>query len=584
MAEVVGDGSLDHKGNPAIRSATGGWKRAVLVFGPELCERMTTLGVATNLVTYLTNDLHLSNTKAPNIVTNFLGTSFMLCLLGGFIADTYIGRFWTVAIAATIQFLGMLVLTILTSLPSLRPPHCVHDCPPAKAKQLSLLYLALYLSALGTGGIKSNVSAFGADQFDKNEPKEQKLMSYFFNWFFVSISVGALFSLTVLVYIQDNVGRGWGYGICAAAMLLAIVIFLAGTRMYRYKAPSGSPLTRIAKVVVAAVRKHKLELPRDQSSLYGSLGPGKDAEDPASDQSARHTNQFRHLYQYRFLDKAAVLEPSDDEIYDENPKPWRLCTVTQIEEVKMVLRLLPIWATTITFYTVYAQMLTFSVVQGSKMDRKMGSFLFPSASSAAFLFATIMVTVTVYDRFIVPLMRKLTGHPQGITTLQRIGVGLVVAILAMVVAAMVERRRVRIARENKLLDSPDVPVPMSVLWILPQYVLVGIGEAFTYIGQLEFFYRESPDGMQSLGVGLFLSTISLGFFLSSFLVSVVDSVTRGGGSGGWIANNLNRSRLDDFYWLLAVVSSANLVLYLICARWYKYRRAVSHSTGTSAHF
>ena len=60
--------------------------------GTEACERLTTLGIAVNLVTYLTGTMHLGNATSANTVTNFLGTSFMLCLLGGFIADTFLGR------------------------------------------------------------------------------------------------------------------------------------------------------------------------------------------------------------------------------------------------------------------------------------------------------------------------------------------------------------------------------------------------------------------------------------------------------------------------------------------------------------
>lgn len=55
-------------------------------------ERLTTLGIAVNLVTYLTGTMHLGNATSANTVTNFLGTSFMLCLLGGFVADTFLGR------------------------------------------------------------------------------------------------------------------------------------------------------------------------------------------------------------------------------------------------------------------------------------------------------------------------------------------------------------------------------------------------------------------------------------------------------------------------------------------------------------
>jgi len=69
----------------------------------ELNERLTTLGIAVNLVTYLTGTMHLGNAESANVVTNFMGTSFMLCLLGGFVADSFLGRYLTIAIFTAIQ-------------------------------------------------------------------------------------------------------------------------------------------------------------------------------------------------------------------------------------------------------------------------------------------------------------------------------------------------------------------------------------------------------------------------------------------------------------------------------------------------
>lgn len=134
--------------------------------------------------------------------------------------------------------------------------------------QLVVLYIALYLTALGTGGLKSSVSGFGSDQFEDSDKKEREQMTKFFNWFFFFISIGSLAAVTVLVYIQDNLGREWGYGICACAIVFGIVVFLAGTRRYRFKKLVGSPLTQIASVFVAAWRKRHIEPPSDPSLLY----------------------------------------------------------------------------------------------------------------------------------------------------------------------------------------------------------------------------------------------------------------------------------------------------------------------------
>lgn len=293
---------------------------------------------------------------------------------------------------------GTGLLTLTTGLPQLRPHPChPHEkCKPATGIQMGILYLALYLIALGTGGLKSSVSGFGTDQFDDKDEKEKSQMAYFFNRFFLFISMGTLAAVTVLVYVQDEVGRSWAYGICCISMLIAIVIFFSGTRRYRYKKSSGSPIVQIFQVIVAASRKRNMDVPYDVSMLY-------------------ETNpEIQHSEQFRFLDKAAIVAQGD---FDKRansasaPNPWKLCTVTRVEEVKMMARLLPIWATTILFWTTYAQMITFSVEQAATMDRSLGKFRIPAGSLTVFFVSAILISLAIYDRFIMPLWQKLKGKP-----------------------------------------------------------------------------------------------------------------------------------------------------------------------------
>jgi dipeptide/tripeptide permease len=133
---------------------------------------------------------------------------------------------------------------------------------------MGILYMALYMIALGTGGLKSSVSGFGTDQFDEKDEKEKAQMAFFFNRFFFFISIGTLTAVTVLVYLQDEVGRSWAYGICSVSMSIAIIIFVSGTKRYRYKKSSGSPVVHILQVVVAATRKRNMDLPFNFDLLY----------------------------------------------------------------------------------------------------------------------------------------------------------------------------------------------------------------------------------------------------------------------------------------------------------------------------
>ena len=168
---------------------------------------------------------------------------------------------------------GMFLLTLAVSLPALKPPPCpdninVENCKKASTLQLAVFYGALYTIALGTAGTKSNITTIGADQFDDFHPKEKAKKLSFFNWWMFSVFFGTLFSSTVLVWIQDNIGWTLGYALPTAGLAISIVIFVVGTPYYRHKVPAGSPLTRMVRVIVAAIRKWKVSVPNDGKELY----------------------------------------------------------------------------------------------------------------------------------------------------------------------------------------------------------------------------------------------------------------------------------------------------------------------------
>ncbi|XP_074365561.1 protein NRT1/ PTR FAMILY 6.4 [Apium graveolens] len=536
---------VDYQGNPADKSRTGGWLAAGLILGTELSERICVMGISMNMVTYLVGDMHLSSSKSANIVTNFMGTLNILGLLGGFLADAKLGRYLTVATFASITALGVTLLTVSTSISSLRPPQC-HDsrkntCVQANHGQLAMLYLSLYIIALGGGGIKSNVSGFGSDQFDASNPKEQKAMVYFFNRFYFCISLGSLFSVTVLVYLQDNVGRGWGYGISAGTMIIAVVVLLAGTKLYRFRKPQGSPLTIIWRVVYLAWKKRSVPFPSHDSFL-----------------NEFNTSKVAHTHRLKFLDRAAILE--DHEVssgYTNNP--WLVSTVMQVEEVKMVIQLIPIWSTCILFWTIYSQMNTFTIEQATFMNRYLGSFEVPAGTFSVFLFLTILLFTSLNEKLFVPMARRITHKPQGLTSLQRVGIGLLFSIAGMIASAIVEKRRREMAVNEK--------IKITAFWLVPQFFIVGAGEAFAYVGQLEFFIREAPERMKSMSTGLFLSTLAMGFFVSSLLVTLVVAAT----GKSWLRNNLNQGKLENFYWMLAVLGVLNFLVFLVFARKHQYK-------------
>ncbi|KAL0309955.1 UNVERIFIED_CONTAM: protein NRT1/ PTR FAMILY 8.1 [Sesamum radiatum] len=549
------DGTVNIHKKPANKAKTGSWKACRFILVTECCERLAYYGMSTNLVNYLRIHLGQGNVTASNNVTNWSGTCYITPLIGAFVADSYLGRFWTIATFATIYVIGMTLLTLSASVPGLKPECNKNGCHPTSL-QTATFFVAIYLIALGTGGIKPCVSSFGADQFDDNDEREKRKKSSFFNWFYLSINIGAMIASSVLVWIQMNVGWGWGFGIPAVSMAIAVAFFFLGSRLYRLQIPGGSPLTRIFQVLVASIRKYNVKVPTDKSLLYETA----DAES-----SIQGSRKLEHTDKFRCLDKAAVETDSHSSLKGV-VNPWSLCTVTQVEELKSIVGLLPIWASGIVFSTVNSQMGTMFVLQGNTMNQQMGpNFKIPSASLSLFNTLSVIFWAPVYDQVIIPLARKYTRNERGFTQLQRMGIGLVIATFAMIVAGLLEVARLDYVRRNNYYDQPTIP--MSIFWQVPQYFLVGCAEVFTNIGQLEFFYEQAPDAMRSLCSALALTTHAGGHYLSSALVIVVTKLTTKHGQLGWIPKeNMNRGHLDYFYWLLAILSSINFFVYLLIAK------------------
>lgn len=264
----------------------------------------------------------------------------------------------------------------------------------------------------------------------------------------------------------------------------------------------------------------------------------------------------------KFLNRALVNKPVH---------PVLECTVQQVEEVKIVIKILPIFGCTIMLNCCLAQLSTFSVQQAATMNTKVGSMKVPPASLPVFPVLFIMILAPVYDHVIIPFARKVTKSEMGITHLQRIGIGLVLSIIAMAVAALVEIKRKRVATDSGLLDSAS-PLPITFFWIALQYLFLGSADLFTLAGLLEFFFTEAPTSMRSLATSLSFASLAMGYYLSTVIVSIVNDVTDHSGNKPWLSGStINHYHLEKFYWLLCVLSALNFLHYLFWAIPYKYR-------------
>nr|POE46591.1 protein nrt1/ ptr family 5.2 [Quercus suber] len=446
--EYTQDGTVDLKGNPVLRSKRGGWKACWFVVGYEVFERMAYYSISSNLVVYLTSKLHQGTVTSANNVTNWVGTIFITPILGAYIADAHLGRYWTFIIACIIYLSGMILLTLSVSLNSLKPPPCneviVGNCKKASTLHLAVIYGALYTLAVGTGGTKPNISTIGADQFDEFNPKEMGHKLSFCNWWMFSIFFGTLFANTVLVYVQDNVGWTLGYGLPTLGLAISIAIFVAGTPFYRHKLPTGSPFTRMSRVIVAAIRKWRVTIPNDIKELY-----------------ELDLEEYERKGKYRIDSTPTMSLLTKASVKTRSTNPWMLCTVTQVEETKQMLRMIPILVATFVPSTMVAQTNTLFVKQG--------------------------------------------------------------------------------------LCKSGLKILEVSLSFKEWFVLKGTADAFLEVAKIEFFYDQAPESMKSLGTSYSLTTLGIGNFLSSFLLSTVSHITKEHGHQGWILNDLNASHLDYYY-------------------------------------
>ncbi|CAF2128741.1 BnaA03g57790D [Brassica napus] len=506
----------DWRGKEATPGKHGGIKAASIACVVEMMENMVFLACSTNFITYFTKSWHYSPAKASNMVTNFTGTSFLLTIFGGFVADSFLTRFTAFVIFCSIELLGLILLTIQAHIPKLQPQG---DSTPSTLQSV-VLFTGLYAVATGVGGVKASLPAHGGDQLDS---RNQKLISGFFSWYFFSLCFGGFLAVTIMVWIEENKGWSSSFDICTVILASALFIFTVGFPMYRFRRPTGSPLTRIVNVFVSAARNRN-----------------RFVADAEMTQNHNSTDKSIHHNKFKFLNKAKL---------NNN------ISATEVEETRTFLALLPIFASTIVMNCCLAQLSTYSVQQGMLMNKKLTqSFEVPPASLNAIALLLLLFSIAFYELF----GKRISSSNNERSTsfnLKRIGAGLALTSVSMAIAAIVEAKR-----KHELVHNN---IKISLFWLEFQYVLLCFSDMLTLGGMLEFFYRESPASMKSISTALGWFSTALGFFLSTVLVDITKAVT------GWLdGKDVNGSRLELFYAVLCVLNTINLFNYIFWAKRY----------------
>lgn len=374
-----------------------GSKAPLVVLGFECLESTAFNGISTNLVMYLETVLHGSNVASASNVTLWFGTSYLTPVFGAIIADAFWGNYNTILVSLAIYLLGMILVTLSAFLPT--------DTVLGGSSVFgahTVAFVGLYLVAIGSGGVRSSLLPFGAEQFDDDNAADRENKLSFFSWFYLCVDFGPIVSGLFIVWIQENVSWGLGFGISTACIALALGAFVLATPMYKRSTPTAG--------------------------------------------------------------KASVISDSEtglEAISEEAGSSQKLRAATKAEEFKTLLGLLPIWATSIIVSSAYTQMNTTFIQQGSAMNVSVLSVQVPPASMGSFEVVCVLIWVLLYGHVIVPALRGCgfsfggDGEP---SQLQRMGAGRLLMALAMAVAALVEMKRLgSAARGEEITIAWQIP-------------------------------------------------------------------------------------------------------------------------------
>ncbi|XP_072305837.1 solute carrier family 15 member 1-like [Eucyclogobius newberryi] len=357
----------------------------------EFCERFSYYGMRAVLVLYFKYFLKWDDDFATTIYHTFVALCYLTPILGAIIADSWLGKFKTIVYLSIVYTVGQVILAI----------SAIHDITDANKDgvpdnmvfHVALSMVGLMLIALGTGGIKPCVAAFGGDQFTDEQEKQR---STFFSIFYLSINAGSLLSTIITpilraqqcgIYTKQQC-YPLAFGVPAALMVVALIVFIVGSGMYNKTAPEGNILVKVCTCVGFAIKNRY----RHRDSSY----PKRE----------------------HWMDWA-------EEKYDK----------LLIAQVKMVLKVLFLYIPLPMFWALFDQQGSRWTLQAITMNGDFGILVVQPDQMQTVNPILILILVPIMDSIVYPLISKCNLN---FSPLKRMTVGMFLAALAFIAAALVQ--------------------------------------------------------------------------------------------------------------------------------------------------
>ncbi|GAB4837244.1 hypothetical protein Ancab_002147 [Ancistrocladus abbreviatus] len=546
---------------PLLSPQKGGFRTLPFIIANEAFERVASYGLMPNMILYLMREYGMQMSTGTNILFFWSAATNFAPIIGALLADSYVGRFRMIGFGSFLSLLGMTLLWSTAMISEARPScdeFSPQSCTSPTAFQLIFLFSSFLLMSMGAGGIRSSSLAFGVDQLnDIDNLGNSRVLESFFSWYYFSITFSLMAALTCIVYLQDHMGWKMGFGVPVLLMLLSALSFFLASPFYVKLKAKTSLLTGFARVLMASWRNRHIEFSYHSSDQLYHCAKGSTLSVPTE--------------KLRFLNKACIVKNAQEDLTPDGraSNPWHLCTIDQVEELKALIKVIPLWSTGIMMCVSMSQN-SFRLIQANSMDRHVfsSSFEIPAGSFGMFILLSLTLWLALYDRIVLPLASKLMGKPVRLAVKTRMGIGLLLSVIAMVVSAIVESKRRELALKEETSSAPQVIAPMSALWLVPPLCLFGLSEAFATIGQNEFFFSEFPRSMSSIASALFGVGTAVASFIASLIMSIIDHVTRREGKESWVSGDINKGHYDYYYWVLAGLNLLNFLYFIICSRAY----------------
>ncbi|WEL39873.1 nitrate transporter [Encephalitozoon hellem] len=416
-----------------------------LIICNEFCERFCYYGLRSLLFSFSREEYNFTTKESTMTLHFFVSMSYLFTLLGGLLSDMFLGRYNTIVALSSLYLTGTSLLTY---------------CSVVSASP-RLLMASLLMIAVGTGGIKPCVAAFGGDQFGVDETQD---LRKFFNFFYFAINIGSMVSTVLTPVMSDTTCFGknscypLAFGASSTLLGASIVLFVIGTNLYVIKPAKKEQFSRSFRSLAQNVKK---------------LLWRQDGHD----------------------EKTSTLQTASEAVSE----------ACEEDDKKKTLKILRILGPAVLFWALYDQQSSSWIEQGSKMDSRQRILghdidILPSQMQA-FNSVFILLFIPMFSKLVYPLLGRIgiLSSPE-----EKMGAGIVLASLSFFCSGYIE---------YKITLAESVGQKLSILWQVPQYVIVTAGEIMLNVTGMEYMYAEAPETMKSLVLSMWLLTVTAGNLL-----------------------------------------------------------------------